>query len=181
MSKPAARVGDMTTPPHGPLVPGIGSVNVLIGNKPAWRAQADSMLCPFVKGVVPDVGGMVLLGSLGVYTNNFMQARVGDIVVEIPGGPNPIMMGQMNVLVGEIMPAPPVTPPVIVFVPQPVVAPPAASGPSAGASGVGSSSSSAGRPAPYRQGGAAGSAQGQTMSAAKKSGAPFTKCNCNKK
>ncbi len=36
MSKPAARTGDLTA--HGsPLAPGPGSLNVLIGMKPAWR------------------------------------------------------------------------------------------------------------------------------------------------
>lgn len=38
---PAARVGDPVTPPHLPtmLGPGPGSLNVLIGNKPAWRGM----------------------------------------------------------------------------------------------------------------------------------------------
>ena len=37
----AARLGDTTS--HGtPLGPGPGSMNVLIGNQPAWRATSDT-------------------------------------------------------------------------------------------------------------------------------------------
>lgn len=96
----AARVTDLTG--HGtPLVPGIGSPNVFIGGLPAWRALADFHVCPIVKGVVPDVGGMVLKGSPTVLINFMMACRVGDMVVEIPGGPNPIAMGCPTVMIGE--------------------------------------------------------------------------------
>jgi uncharacterized Zn-binding protein involved in type VI secretion len=96
---PAARVTDLTS--HGsPLVPGIGSINVLIGSLPAWRTLMDFHACPIVKGVVPDVGGMVMMGSPTVLINDMMSCRVGDMVVEIPGGPNPIVMGCMNVMIG---------------------------------------------------------------------------------
>jgi uncharacterized Zn-binding protein involved in type VI secretion len=57
-------------------------------------------LCPIVKGVVPDVGGMVAMGSPTVLINNFPACRVGDQVVEIPGGPNPIVMGCTTVMIG---------------------------------------------------------------------------------
>ena len=44
---PAARITDPTT--HGmPLAPGPGSVNVLIGGLPAWRALIDQHACPAV-------------------------------------------------------------------------------------------------------------------------------------
>lgn len=96
---PAARVSDPTT--HGsPLAPGIGSSNVFIGDMPAWRTLVDFHACPIVKGVVPDVGGMVLMGSPTVLINDMMSCRLGDIVVEIPGGPNPIMMGCPTVIIG---------------------------------------------------------------------------------
>jgi uncharacterized Zn-binding protein involved in type VI secretion len=95
----AARVGDLTG--HGtPLAPGIGSPNVLIGGMPAWRATADMHLCPIVKGVVPDVGGVVMVGAPTVLINNMMACRMGDMVVEIPGGPNPIAMGCPTVMIG---------------------------------------------------------------------------------
>ncbi len=96
----AARVGDPTG--HGtPLAPGIGSPNVLIGGMPAWRALADFHMCPIVKGLIPDVGGMALVGSPTVLINNMMACRVGDMIVEIPGGPNPIAMGCPTVHIGS--------------------------------------------------------------------------------
>src|SRR5687768_12533326 len=97
---PAARVGDFTS--HGsPLFPGPGSTNVLIGSMPAWRALTDLYGCPIVRGLVPDVGGMVIMGSPTVLINSMMACRVMDIVVEIPGGPNPIAIGATNVFIGD--------------------------------------------------------------------------------
>jgi uncharacterized Zn-binding protein involved in type VI secretion len=98
---PAARVGDLTS--HGsPLAPGIGSTNVLIGSMPAWRSLMDFHACPIVKVLIPDVGGMVLMGSPTVLINSMMACRVMDMVVEIPGGPNPIAMGATNVFIGDV-------------------------------------------------------------------------------
>lgn len=94
----AARVGDQTS--HGtPLSPGVGSVNVLIGGKPAWRATADTHVCPLVTGVVPHVGGVVLMGSTTVLINNLPAARQGDQIVEV-GPPNAIVMGEPTVIIG---------------------------------------------------------------------------------
>lgn len=96
----AARVNDLTA--HGsPLMPGIGSTDVLIGNMPAWRAQMDFHACPIVKGLIPDVGGMVMFGSPTVMIDFMMACRMGDMVVEIPGGPNPIVMGCPTVMIGS--------------------------------------------------------------------------------
>src|SRR5215468_5964223 len=98
---PAARVGDLTS--HGsPLAPGTGSTNVLIGSMPAWRALMDFHACPIVKGLIPDVGGMIMLGSPTVLINSMMACRVMDMVVEIPGGPNPVAMGATNVCIGDV-------------------------------------------------------------------------------
>ncbi len=95
---PAARVGDQTS--HGtPLAPGPGSVNVLIGGMPAWRATADFHTCPLVTGVVPHVGGVVAMGSVTVLINNLPAARQGDTIVEA-GPPNTIAMGCPTVLIG---------------------------------------------------------------------------------
>lgn len=95
---PAARVGDQTS--HGtPLAPGPGSVNVLIGGMPAWRAAADFHTCPLVTGVVPHVGGVVAIGSVTVLINNLPAVRQGDIIVE-SGPPNTIAMGCSTVLIG---------------------------------------------------------------------------------
>src|SRR4051812_49615886 len=98
----AARLGDMTG--HGtpitPPAPGMGSLNVIIGGQPAWRAGIDVHVCPLVSGVVPHVGGMVAKGSLTVLINNFPAARQGDQIAEPGGGPNPIAMGCPTVLIG---------------------------------------------------------------------------------
>ena len=62
MGQPAARVGDITS--HGtPLGPGPGCPTVLIGGKPAWRAGADSHVCPLSDGPKPHVGGVVAVGQ----------------------------------------------------------------------------------------------------------------------
>lgn len=94
----AARLGDQTS--HGtPLSPGVGSTNVLIGGKPAWRATADTHVCPLVTGVVPHVGGVVALGSTTVLINNLPAARQGDQIVEA-GPPNSIALGEPTVIIG---------------------------------------------------------------------------------
>ena len=96
--QPAARVGDMTS--HGtPLGPGPGSVNVLIGGLPAWRATVDIHACPLVSGIVPHTGGPVMLGSVTVLINNLPAVRVGDVIVE-SGPPNTITAGCPTVLIG---------------------------------------------------------------------------------
>ena len=62
MSKPAARIGDMTS--HGGVIV-VGQPNVLIGGMPAARAT-DMHTCPMFNGPQPHVGGPVALGSTGV-------------------------------------------------------------------------------------------------------------------
>jgi uncharacterized Zn-binding protein involved in type VI secretion len=100
---PAARLTDSTA--HGtPLAPGTGSPDVLIGGLPAWRATVDQHACPAVNVSGADGVGMVLIGSPTVLINGMMACRMGDIVTEVPGlamGPvNPIMSGDMTVLIG---------------------------------------------------------------------------------
>ena len=98
MGQPAARLGDQTS--HGtPLAPGIGSINVLIGNRPAWRATADFHACPLVDVVKPHVGGVVAVGSTSVLINGLPAARQGDQIVEA-GAPNAILLGEPTVLIG---------------------------------------------------------------------------------
>lgn len=98
MGKPAARIGDMTS--HGtPLIPGPGSPNVLIGGRPAWRATIDLHVCPLVTGLVPHVGGTVLVGSPTVFINGLHAVRLGDQIVE-SGPPNTIITGEFTVLIG---------------------------------------------------------------------------------
>lgn len=94
----AARVGDLTS--HGtPLTPGPGSMNVLIGGLPAWRAVSDVHTCPLVTVLVPHVGGVVVKGSTTVLINNLPAVRQGDIITEA-GPPNTIAVGCSTVLIG---------------------------------------------------------------------------------
>ena len=94
---PAARMGDATA--HGtPLSPGPGSVNVLIGGMPAWRATADMHTCPLVTVLVPHVGGVVPMGSPTVLINSLPAARQGDMITE-SGPPNSIVMGCPSVII----------------------------------------------------------------------------------
>jgi len=94
----AARVGDATS--HGtPLGPGPGSIDVLIGSQPAWRAMSDLHTCPLVDGLKPHVGGVVAMGSLTVLINNIPAARQGDMVTEA-SAPNAIVVGCPTVLIG---------------------------------------------------------------------------------
>ena len=70
----AARVGDQTS--HGtPSGPGIGSPNVLINGKPAWRAGADFHTCPLFDGPKPHLGGMITKGSSTVLINGLPAAQ----------------------------------------------------------------------------------------------------------
>lgn len=95
----AARIGDLTS--HGtPLGPGPGSVNVLIGGQPAWRAGVDFHVCPLVNGLIPHVGGVVSKGSTTVLINGIPAARQGDQVMEVGSGPNAIAAGLPTVLIG---------------------------------------------------------------------------------
>jgi uncharacterized Zn-binding protein involved in type VI secretion len=94
----AARVGDLTS--HGtPLGPGPGSVTVLIGGMPAWRAGSDFHACPMLTGTVPHVGGTVAMGSVTVMIENMPAARQGDMIME-SGPPNSISMGCPTVMIG---------------------------------------------------------------------------------
>lgn len=94
----AVRVGDLAS--HGtPLGPGPGSLNVLIGGQPAWRAVVDFHQCPLLTGTGPHVGGVVAIGSMTVLINNYPAVRQGDMIVE-SGPPNNIVMGCPTVLIG---------------------------------------------------------------------------------
>jgi len=98
MGQPAARLADMTA--HGtPLVPGPGSTNVLIGGKPAWRANIDFHTCPLFTGLVPHVGGVVTLGSVTVLINGMAAVRQGDQIIE-NAPPNVVAQGEPTVLIG---------------------------------------------------------------------------------
>jgi uncharacterized Zn-binding protein involved in type VI secretion len=91
-------MGDATS--HGtPLSPGPGSPTVRIGGQPAWRAFADSHMCPLIDGGKPHVGGVVSAGSVTVRIGGFPAARQGDVVIEA-GAPNTIAVGAPTVMIG---------------------------------------------------------------------------------
>jgi len=102
----AARLGDLTM--HlGPLGPGPGSPNVIIGGKPAWRIGLDMHLCP-APGV-PHGAGPTSPGATTVLINGAPAARATDFVVEASGGPDVIALGLPTVMIG--IPTPPPPPP----------------------------------------------------------------------
>jgi uncharacterized Zn-binding protein involved in type VI secretion len=69
---------------------------------PASRI-GDMHVCPMFTGLVPHVGGPVVLGCFTVLTSMMPQARVGDMCTCV-GPPDTIAMGSFTVLVGG-MPA----------------------------------------------------------------------------
>ena len=69
---------------------------------PAARLT-DMHVCPMVTGVVPHVGGPIVMGAPTVLTGSLPQARVGDQMVCV-GPPDVIAKGSMTVLVTS-MPA----------------------------------------------------------------------------
>ncbi len=69
---------------------------------PASRVT-DMHVCPMVTGIIPHVGGPVMLGCFTVLTGMMPQARVGDMCICV-GPPDTIALGSFTVLVGG-MPA----------------------------------------------------------------------------
>ena len=98
MSKPAARMGDMTA--HGGSIV-VGFPTVLIGGQPAARL-GDMHVCPMVTpGLppIPHVGGPITLGSATVLIGGQPAARMGDMATCV-GPPDTIALGCPTVLIG---------------------------------------------------------------------------------
>lgn len=94
----AARLGDNTA--HGtPLGPGLGSPNVLVGGRPAWRCLIDEHVCPLSESAKAHVGGKVQKGSSKVFINGYPAAVQGNVIVEI-GVSNSIIEGCGKVQIG---------------------------------------------------------------------------------
>jgi uncharacterized Zn-binding protein involved in type VI secretion len=70
--------------------------------RPAARVT-DMHTCPMVTGVVPHVGGPILVGAPTVLIGNLPAARVGDMATCV-GPPDTITQGSASVLIGG-MPA----------------------------------------------------------------------------
>ena len=86
---------------HGGVVT-LGQPTVLIGGMPAARV-GDMHTCPMCNGPQPHVGGPITLGSTGVLIGGMPAARMGDMAT-CAGPPDVIVMGCMNVLIGETAP-----------------------------------------------------------------------------
>ena len=98
MSKPAARMGDMTV--HGGVIVA-GLPTVMIGGQPAARL-GDMHTCPLVTpGLppIPHVGGPITLGSATVLIGGQPAARMGDMATCV-GPPDTIAAGAPTVLIG---------------------------------------------------------------------------------
>jgi uncharacterized Zn-binding protein involved in type VI secretion len=98
MGMPAARLTDPTE--HGGVIMAPGCPTVLIGGLPAARIT-DMHVCPMVDGIVPHVGGPIVLGSFTVLTGGLPQARQTDMLVCV-GPPDMIAMGYPTVIVGMV-------------------------------------------------------------------------------
>ena len=68
--------------------------------KPAARIT-DMHVCPLVNGVVPHVGGPILLGSPNVLIGGLPAARVTDMATCV-GPPDVIIIGSMTVLINGL-------------------------------------------------------------------------------
>lgn len=67
---------------------------------PAARIT-DMHVCPMVTGVVPHVGGPIVLGEFTVLIGKLPAARIGDMAVCV-GPPDTIAMGSGTVLTGKM-------------------------------------------------------------------------------
>jgi uncharacterized Zn-binding protein involved in type VI secretion len=98
MSKPAARMGDLTA--HGGTIVA-GYPTVLIGGQPAARL-GDMHTCPMVTPgtpPIPHVGGPITMGSATVLIGGQPAARMGDMAT-CTGPPDTIAAGCPTVLIG---------------------------------------------------------------------------------
>jgi uncharacterized Zn-binding protein involved in type VI secretion len=69
-------------------------------SKPAARIT-DMHVCPLVNGVVPHVGGPIILGSPNVLIGGLPAARVTDMATCV-GPPDVIILGSMTVLINGL-------------------------------------------------------------------------------
>ena len=68
--------------------------------QPAARLT-DMHVCPMVTGVVPHVGGPIVMGSFNVFTGKLPQAKVMDPLVCV-GPPDMIAKGSTGVFVNKL-------------------------------------------------------------------------------
>ncbi len=95
---PAARVGDPSM--HGGVIipPGALPNRVLIENQPAARV-GDMHTCPMVTGVVPHVGGPIVMASPTVIIGGLPAARSFDLA-SCTGPPDAVSKGAAKTMIG---------------------------------------------------------------------------------
>jgi uncharacterized Zn-binding protein involved in type VI secretion len=69
-------------------------------SKPAARST-DMHVCPLVNGVVPHVGGPILLGSFNVLIGGLPAARATDLAICV-GPPDMVALGSATVLINNL-------------------------------------------------------------------------------
>jgi len=94
---PAARVTDITV--HGsPLLPGTGSMNVLIGGLPAWRAMSPAAVAGFLLLVAKILSNVNKLATAISSENVPAAAKIGkDLAKQVPEAVQ--MIGAMDKIV----------------------------------------------------------------------------------
>jgi uncharacterized Zn-binding protein involved in type VI secretion len=70
---------------------------------PAARVT-DMHVCPMITGVVPHVGGPIVLGEFTVLIGKMPAARMGDMAVCV-GPPDTVILGSATVFTGKMMQA----------------------------------------------------------------------------
>lgn len=77
----AARLTDITV--HGsPMVPGTGSLNVLIGNLPAWRAMSPAMVASFLALIAKILENVNKLATALSTNNPVAAAQAGKALAD---------------------------------------------------------------------------------------------------
>ncbi len=109
VGKPAARLGDMTA--HGTVLkPGLGSPNVMIGGKPAWRGLSPAAAAQLAKEIT-EIMKSVTQFTTATSTNNATAAA--DALKEMEQGVSKAIkiMGSVDQHFCEMLLVPPVPPP----------------------------------------------------------------------
>ena len=97
--EPAARVGDEVDHLAAPASPGVGSTNVSVNDKPAWRAHLDTHDCEDTKPIA-HVCEIAQFGSHTVLINDEMAIRRGDFLLGSQL-PNEVLVGSPDVSIGN--------------------------------------------------------------------------------
>ncbi|MEB3282834.1 MAG: PAAR domain-containing protein [Lyngbya sp.] len=109
VGKPAARLGDMTA--HGTVLkPGLGSPNVMIGGKPAWRGLNPAAATQLAKAMTEV---MISVNKFTAATSTGNPVLAADALKEMEKGISKAVkiMGSVDQHFCEMLLVPPVPPP----------------------------------------------------------------------